>query len=175
MATHTPLEVSRRKRPLLGLRSRPGRLALVVLRVPLHLYRRGRGRLLGRTFLLLVHRGRRTGVPHQTVAMVLGEDPTTGDVYICSGWGAGTDWMRNLRAGPALRVQLGPTSFRPAHRFLDEAEAFVVASAFRRRHPLRLRLAAAILGWGDMWDDDNLRRFIATHPFVALRPRTEAL
>jgi hypothetical protein len=43
------------------LRVRPGRLALAVFRLPLPLYRRGWGSLLGHTFLLLVHVGRKSG------------------------------------------------------------------------------------------------------------------
>jgi hypothetical protein len=56
-------------RPFLGLRGQPGRLALAVFRVPLPLYRAGLGWLLGHTFLLLVHPGRRTGQPHTMTAM----------------------------------------------------------------------------------------------------------
>jgi hypothetical protein len=47
--------VGRRAKPLLGVRRQPGRLALAVFRLPLPLYRRGWGWLLGHTFLLLVH------------------------------------------------------------------------------------------------------------------------
>jgi hypothetical protein len=28
-------------------------------------------------------------------------------VVICSAWGQGTDWMRNIRARPGLRIQIG--------------------------------------------------------------------
>ena len=88
---------SRSSRPVLGFRRRPGRLALAVFRSPLPLYRAGWGRLLGHTFLVLTHVGRRTGAPHDTAAMVLAEDRTTGEVVICSMWGPKADWIRNLR------------------------------------------------------------------------------
>ncbi|MBK5287878.1 MAG: hypothetical protein JJE46_05355 [Acidimicrobiia bacterium] len=42
--------------------------------MPLRLYRHGWGWLLGHTFLLLVHVGRETGKPHDTVAMTLSYD-----------------------------------------------------------------------------------------------------
>src|ERR1700761_49640 len=67
----------RAAKPLLGLRRRPGRLALAVFRLPLPMYRRGWGRLLGDTFLVLVHAGRKTGKPYSTVAMVLSYNPHT--------------------------------------------------------------------------------------------------
>jgi hypothetical protein len=58
VASHS---AGRRSKPLLGLRRRPGRPALAVFRLPLLLYRQGWGRLLGDTFLLLVHEGRKSG------------------------------------------------------------------------------------------------------------------
>ncbi len=45
-------------RAWLGLRHTPGRLALALFRMPLRAYRHGKGWMLGRTFLLLVHVGR---------------------------------------------------------------------------------------------------------------------
>src|SRR5829696_8472093 len=87
MKSFEPHGVGRSAKPLLGVRREPGRLALAVFRLPLPLYRRGWGWLLGHTFLLLVHAGRKTGKLHSTVAMVLRHDPETHEVVICSGWG----------------------------------------------------------------------------------------
>jgi len=158
-------------RPLLGLRRRPGRLALALFRMPLRAYRHdAAGVLLGRTFLQLTHVGRKTGQPHNAVAMVLGYDEAAHEAIICAAWGPETDWIRNLRAGPAARVRLGRESFTPEHRFLSDDEAFDVAARFRRQHPHRLRLISGILGWGDLRDDARVRRFVQTHPFVAFRP-----
>lgn len=157
------------QRRLLGVRT-PGRVALVVFRLPVRLYERGWGRLLGRTFLRLVHRGRRSGRLYSTVAMVLASDAASREVVVCSAWGADADWVRNLRAGPAVRVDVGSDSFTPRHRFLTEDEAVAVAADFRRRHRYRLRLMSRVLGWGDLGTDDALRAFVRTRPFVALRP-----
>jgi deazaflavin-dependent oxidoreductase (nitroreductase family) len=157
-------------RPLLGVRRQPGRLALAVFRLPLLLYRVGWGWLLGHTFLLLVHVGRRTGKPHAMAAMVLRYDRSTGEAVICSAWGPKADWVRNLRANPALQVQIGRRSFVPEHRFLSEDESFAVAEEFRRRHPRRLRFMSLILGWGDLRSDATVREFIRVRPFVVLRP-----
>lgn len=91
--------VRRPPRPLLGLRHTPGRLALAVFRVPLWAYRHDLGWLLGHTFLLLVHSGRRTGEPHAMVAMVLRYDPGTREAVICSAWGPRLA-PRNLSQSP---------------------------------------------------------------------------
>jgi deazaflavin-dependent oxidoreductase (nitroreductase family) len=162
-------------RPLLGLRRRPGRLALAVFRMPLSAYRHGAGWMLGHTFLQFTHTGRKTGRPHDAVAMVLRYDEVTREAVICAAWGPRTDWYRNLHAGPAVKVQLGRESFAPVHRFLIDEEAFDVARRFRSDHPYRLRLLSTILGWGDLRDDTTVRQFIRTHPFVAFRPATPPL
>ena len=73
-------------RPLLGLRREPGRLALAVFRLPLKAYQHNAGPAVGRTFLAFTHLGRRTGQPHQTVAMVLHYDGATGEAVICAAW-----------------------------------------------------------------------------------------
>jgi len=165
-----PPPVRHPPKPLLGLRRKPGRLALAVFRMPLRAYRHDAGWLLGHTFLLLVHTGHKTGQPHSMVAMVLRYDRGTREAVICSGWGPDADWVRNLRAGPAVRVQLGRESYTPEHRFLSEDESFEVVVQFRREHPWRMRLISTILGWGDLRDDDTTREFTRTHPFVALHP-----
>jgi deazaflavin-dependent oxidoreductase (nitroreductase family) len=170
VATPPPAREQRRRRGLLGVRGVPGRLALAVFRSPLRVYRHGWGWLLGRTFLVLVHVGRTTGRPHETVAMVLADDRDTGELVICSAWGPDADWVRNLHAGPAREVRVGRDCFVPLQRFLTEDEAVAVADAFRHRHPWRLRLISGVLGWGDLGSDDAMRTFTQQHPFVALRP-----
>ena len=157
-------------RRLLGLRGTPGRLALVLFRLPVRAYDHDSGWLLGHVFLRLVHVGRRTGRPHSTVAMVLAYDAAARRAVICSAWGPDTDWVRNLRAGPAARVDIGRESYVPAHRFLTDEEAVTVGRAFRDRHPHRLRLMSRILGWGDLGSDAALRAFVASRPFVELEP-----
>ena len=174
MAMLAPTSIGdRAQRPLLGLRRTPGRLALAVLRLPRHLYRHGWGWVVGRAFLLLVHVGRTTGQTHETIAMVLADDVSTGEVVICSAWGPDADWVHNLQAQPAEEVAIGRDRFVPAHRFLSDGEAAAVSRDFRRQHAWRLRLISRILGWGDLRDDDAVRDFVRHHPFVALRPATE--
>jgi deazaflavin-dependent oxidoreductase (nitroreductase family) len=166
VARHTALGA----RPLLALRRQPGRLALWFMRLPQPLYHRGWGRLLGHTFLLITHEGRKTGKRRETVAMALTYDPATREAVVCSAWGPNTEWMRNLRARPALQIEIGRETFVPAQRFLSEDEAVAVATDFREHHPRRLRLVAAILGWGDLSSEAAVRELVHNRPFVAFRP-----
>jgi deazaflavin-dependent oxidoreductase (nitroreductase family) len=160
----------RRATPLLGLRQQPGRLALAVFRLPLSLYRRGWGWLLGDTFLLLAHAGRKTGKPYSTVAMVLRYDRQSHQAVICSAWGKDTDWIRNIQAHPALKIQIGRASFTPAQHFLSQDDSVAVLAEFQRRHPYRSRLLASVLGWGDLRSDAAAREFVSTRPFVSFWP-----
>jgi deazaflavin-dependent oxidoreductase (nitroreductase family) len=158
-------------RPLLGLRRRPGRIALWFMRLPRPLYHHGWGRLLGHTFLLIAHEGRKTGKRRETVTMALAYDPQTRETVVCSAWGPNTEWMRNLRAHPALEIQTGRERYVPALRFLSEDEAVAVATEFRDSHPRRLRLFATILGWGDLSTEAAVRDLVRGRPFVSFRPK----
>jgi len=42
---------------------------------------------------------------------------------ICAAWGPRSDWYRNLRAGPAVKVDFG-RAFTPVHRFITDEEAW---------------------------------------------------
>jgi deazaflavin-dependent oxidoreductase (nitroreductase family) len=144
---------------------------LALFRMPSRAYRHNAGWMLGRTFLSFTHVGRRSGNAYQTTAMVLRDDRSTRECVICAAGGGDTDWVRDLSAAPSQLVEIGRESFVPTHRFLTDAEAFVVALGFRAAHPHRLRLISRILGWGDLRDDTVVREFVRTHPFVAFRPR----
>lgn len=162
---------ARARRPLLGLRRQPGRLALAAMRVPRPLYHRGWGWMLDHLFLLIAHQGRKTGKRRETVAMPLTYDPDTRETVVCSAWGPDTEWIRNLRAHPALQIQIGREAYVPEQRFLSEDESVAVVREFQRRHPWRTRLFAAILRWGDLASEPAVREFVRSRPFVSFRPR----
>jgi deazaflavin-dependent oxidoreductase (nitroreductase family) len=143
---------------------------LAAMRLPRPLYHHGLGRLLGHTFLLITHQGRKTGKRRETVAMALTHDPERQETVVCSAWGPNTEWIRNLRAHPALQVQIGRETYTPEQRFLSQDEAVAVALEFRHRHPGRLRLLATILGWGDLGTETAVRELVRNRPFVSFRP-----
>ena len=159
-----------RPRPMFGLRHRPGRLALALFRMPLQAYHHGKGWLLGHTFLLLTHIGRRTGQQHETVAMVLRYLPESREVVVCSAWGPETDWVRNIRERPAIRVETGRDAFEPDQRFLSAEESLSVVHECFHQHPWRFHLMAWVLGWGDLRVPDVAQEFVRIRPFVAFRP-----
>ena len=166
----TAHEHHRKRRSLLGLRRQPGRIALAAMRLPRPLYRHGLGRLLGHTFLLIAHQGRKTTRRRETVAMALTWNPATKEAVVCSAWGSNTEWVRNLRAHPALEIQIAGDRFTPKQHFLSEDEAVAVVIEFQQRHPWRLRLFETILGWDDLSSEAAVREFVRDRPFISFGP-----
>lgn len=77
-------------------------------------------------------------------------------------------------ARPLLGLRRRPGRLRPEQRFLSEDESVAVAIEFRTRHPWRLRLFSAILGWGDLSTEKAVRELVSGRPFVSFRPASEA-
>ena len=150
------------------LPKRPQGVQRLFLRAPVWIYRLRLGRLLGRRFLLLRHRGRRTGAVRETVLEVIGRDGD--EVFVISGFGPRSDWLRNIRASPPLLVETGGRSFVPDARFLDVEEAVSVLRLYAERN----RRAASILGKRLYGGEFDPRRLAGATTVVGLRPRSEA-
>jgi deazaflavin-dependent oxidoreductase (nitroreductase family) len=146
------------------LPGRPGPLLRLILRAPVLLYRLRLGRLLGRRFLLLRHRGRKTGAEYENVLEVI---KTAGnEVFVVSGWGSRSNWVLNIRANAPLAVETGSRRFVPVARFLEEPEAAAVLAEYATDH----RRAADLLGkrlYGGVFDP---ARLAASTTVVAFRP-----
>jgi deazaflavin-dependent oxidoreductase (nitroreductase family) len=117
-------------------------------RLPLVLYRLGLGRLLGHRFLVVVHRGRRSGRLYQTVLEVVRWDPSRREAVVASGWGEQANWYRNLRAAPATEVWLSGKRFVPEERFLDLDERVELLRGYQGKHPWAARAIGPLLGLG---------------------------
>lgn len=129
------------------LRSRPAGVLRLAFRLPVYLYRLDLGWLLGHRFLLLTHRGRKSGRIYQTVLEVIAYDPATGESVVLSGWGERADWYRNIKASPALEVQTGRQRYVPSQRFLAPEENLARISDYARHHPLVFRFLVKAFGF----------------------------
>lgn len=161
--------------PFKGIPRRPPRgVGRWLARQPIRLYRRRLGWLLGYRFLLLTHRGRRSGRLHRTVLEVICYGPETHESVVISGFGRGADWYRNIRTTPALEVQTGRLRYVPEQRFLSVDDGAAVLAEFERRH----RLAAQFIPWLVRWlagvpyeaSPAGRRAVAEAMPMVALRP-----
>jgi deazaflavin-dependent oxidoreductase (nitroreductase family) len=137
------------------------------------LYDHRLGWLLGTRVLRLTHTGRRSGCPHRTVLEVVGRGPGA-ELFVVSGFGRRSDWLRNLDAGGPAMVAVGCRSFPADHRRVGGAEAVAVVAAYERRNRLvRLLLhrgLSRLLGWPYRGTDADRRRLVEQLPVIALRP-----
>ena len=112
------------------------------LALPQAIYAAGAGRVLGHRFLLLVHRGRRSGRDHRTVLEVIEWRPAEREAIVMSGFGPRAQWLRNVAAaGGAAEIELAGARERARVRVLDRDEAIAVLAGYERRN----RVIATIL------------------------------
>jgi deazaflavin-dependent oxidoreductase (nitroreductase family) len=119
-------------------------LQRAVLRAPIGFYRIGLGRLLGRRFLLLEHIGRRSGTRRQTVLEVVERDEEV--PVVASGWGEGSDWVKNITANPTVHVTMAGRLFDAEAVRLDTPEAARVLDDYRKAHPRAARRIGQAIG-----------------------------
>lgn len=110
--------------------SHPTGLTRLILKVPIHLYRRGLGGLFGGRMMLINHVGRVTGTARQTVVEVIGHEERDGSYLVASGWGRGTDWYRNLLSTPHATIQVGRRSMPVTAIPLSEDESTDVMTGY---------------------------------------------
>jgi deazaflavin-dependent oxidoreductase (nitroreductase family) len=153
------------------LKSKPTGAPRLAFRLPIYLYRLDLGWLLGHRFLLLVHQGRRSGLPRETVLEVILYDPATRESVVLSAWGEKADWYRNIEVTPALEVRTGGEHYVPEQRFLAPEENHAVLADYRRRHPLAFRIFVRAFGYPLSGTEDMRREFTSSLRLVAFRPR----
>jgi deazaflavin-dependent oxidoreductase (nitroreductase family) len=153
------------------LSGRPNGFLRAGLRVPLWFYRLHLGWLLGDRFILLTHIGRVSGRPHQTVVEVVRHDKATGVCVVASGWGARSDWYRNIQKTPRVTVTLGNRTWAAKAVDLSVSEAESSLRDFARRHPIAFReLATLIVGRHLASADQTSSQLARKIPLVALSP-----
>lgn len=140
------------------------------------LYDLGLGRLLGHRFLMVVHRGRRSGRVRRTILEVVSWDPERREAVVISGLGPNAGWRLNVLAGGAEEVWIGAERFAPRARPLEGEEAFEVFSDYERRNRLLMPLARPVVSKlaGFRYDGSApaRRRLLERMPLLALRDAT---
>jgi deazaflavin-dependent oxidoreductase (nitroreductase family) len=101
-------------------------------RAPMLGFRLGLAPLVGRRFMLLVTRGRKSRTPRATmVTYVRGG----GTLYAAAAYGPRSHWYRNLAADPRATVRTFEGVRSMAARLLSEDAELIAALAVLRRHP----------------------------------------
>jgi len=139
------------------------------LGAPVLFYRTPLRAALGSFYVLIEHRGRKTGRVYRTVVDRLHTDPETGEVFVTSAWGDTSDWYRNIRAAPALSVWIGRRRFEPIQRFLGADEAYEIQGKAKEKRPLAMRFGLALVRYPFPKTDEDLRRLARVMPVVGFR------
>lgn len=148
----------------------PKGLLRLAFRLPVGLYRARLGFLLGRRFLMIEHRGRKSGRIRRTVLEVVARHPNA--LYVVAAWGDKAQWLRNVRANPEVRVHIGFYRFRTTARVVDEETGSRILAEYAARHPRAFRaLAGRILDDAGDTPQETVGRMAAVLPVVEL-PRS---
>jgi deazaflavin-dependent oxidoreductase (nitroreductase family) len=147
---------------------RPGLLLRWFFRAPVMLYRIGLGGLMFGQ-LLVTTVGRKSGRPHQTVVDVLGHDAATGTYHVLSAYGGHSDWYRNLRVNPTVRVQVRRRTLPARATTLAKNEAEEVLLEYWRRHRLYVRTMLRLIGL-KAGTEEEARAAVAEMKIVAIQP-----
>ncbi len=138
-------------------------------RWPVLLHRWRLGRLLGEQYVIVVHRGRRTGQVYETGVMVLRKDAATAEVTVVAG-SRHADWFRNIETESPVAVFLGGTRYDPHPRFLDTDEIAASLSWSRSHRRRNARVQAWFFHWPWPANAEQLHDFAAALGGVAFRP-----
>lgn len=150
--------------------ARPRHLLKLAFDLPRTIYRLHLGWLLGHRFLMLTHRGRKTGRLRRTMLEVVRYDPATRESVVLSAYGNRSDWYRNIQAQPALEVRTGRDRYAPVQRALTPGETYTVLADYRRRYGPLLGRFLRYMGYEYRGKDDELRSIATQAHAVAFRP-----
>ena len=158
---------------------RPRRGLLLLYKLPVWVYRLRLGWLLGRPllgfwFLMITHRGRRTGKTYYTVVEIVRYDRTANEYIVVSGYGEASDWYRNLRVTPPLCIQIGNRRYTVEQRFLTPEQVYLEFVGYEGRHPRAARTLPRHLGLPYDGSEAQRRMVAAALRMVAFRPTGEA-
>lgn len=152
-------------------KSRPGALLKLMFKMPVYVYRLRLGWLLGLRFLMVSHRGRKTGKIRHTVLEVIRYDAASKESIAVSAYGESSSWYRNLQASPALEIRTGFDTYVPAQRFLKADQVYDELIDYLRRHPKAIRAITRLLGMRYDGSESQKQALAAHLRMVAFRPK----
>lgn len=158
------------------MREKPPTALKLIFKVPTLIYRVGLGRLLGRRFLLLVHRGRKSGLERRVVLEVIRYDSDPPAAAVLSGWGERSQWFRNLQATPPVAVSIGGERWlNPQWEVPEPDWTAEVVEEYRRDHPLLMSSLDRFFGWPRNASEGERRRMARDLRVVVFRPDSESV
>ncbi len=146
---------------------RPAGLIRWLMKAPAWLFRLGLGRFTRGRFIVVVHRGRKSGRRYETPLEVVGR--RGGEVFVVSAWGRRADWVRNLEAGGLEEVWDGRRRLPATWRFPDADEREEILTGYERRHRRAAKVFFTRRDPGYDFSDERRRRLADDMVMVAFR------
>ena len=125
----------------------PTGITRLFFRAPIWLYKLRLGWLLGNRALQLTHTGRVSGLPRQVVLEVVKHDPGSDVYYIAAAWGEKSDWVKNIRANPKVKVQVSSRKFDMLAEQLTPEQGELTILDYAQRHPTAMKNLAGFMGY----------------------------
>ena len=125
----------------------PKGLKLKLFRAPRYVYHLKLGFLFGERLIHLKHWGRKSGQLKETVIEVIDQDKTNGVLYSASGFGAQSQWFKNISVNNAVFVTVKNTEFKAIASVLCADEATQILLRYAKAHPNSIKGVARLSGY----------------------------
>lgn len=147
----------------------PTGIRRLLFRAPIWLYKLHLGWLLGNRMLKLTHQGRVSGEPREVVLEVVCHDPASNVFTVAAAWGEKSDWVKNIRVNPRVRVQVGGQEMEMQAEQLTPEQGEQAILDYAGKHPTAMRNIASFMGYqldGSQADYSNLGRKLLMFSFT---------
>ncbi len=138
------------------------------MQLPRFWYRLGMGPRVGRVFLLLTTKGRKTSRWH-TIPLQYEKDGTM--FYVGSARGTHADWFQNARAYPTVHVQVKNQQFWGIAKPVTHPKRVIEFVTLQiRRHPIMMRFILRMRGLPPSLTPKQIREYAASVALVSVHP-----
>lgn len=141
--------------------------------MPVYLHRLGLvwwiEKITGATWMLITTTGRKTGKPRQVMVDVMDYDEKTDIYFVEAAYGGRADWVRNIRANPVFRAQVGKRKFTARAAELPPDQTGDLLLALYRRSPGYTRAVLFMVGI-KVKDEADLRQMGGKIMLLAVKP-----
>jgi len=150
---------------------KPHGLLRWILRLPILLYRTHLGWLLGGRFVMLTHKGRKSGQLRRVVLEVVYRDEETGAYFVAAGWRRHADWFLNIKANPCVRVDIRRQNFSATAEVVELIDATATFYSYARSHPFAFQeLTQFMMGERLRSNQEDCIRLAVSVPLIRLVP-----
>ena len=146
----------------------PEGITRLLLRIPVYIFSMGLGFLFGKRFILLEHRGRKSGLIHKNILEIVYFDTDKQTCYVASGWGEQSNWLKNIIANPDVTITIGNKKYKSVASRLSKNESISVMLKYSQKHPSAFKiLSKKILGETYASEDEMGRKMADAVPVIS--------